>query len=294
MMKTIVIMAMNKQAMFVKFSIAMLLALLWLTQSATSYAQGFSAVVSPPRFEVVTQPGKTIRQVIEITHVSNQRGNYRVYTNDWTMAPDGNAIFSDDLAPNSCRPWVSLERREISIAANGKVRFRFEIAPPADAPLQECRFAIMIEGLEQVIKTEGAISFPVSGRIGVVVYAGIGDVAPKLEISAAGVAAINGVTVPQLRVRNQGTAHGRLGGFVVATDADGKKIDLSPESVPIMSNSTRVVTLIPNVPDNTVVKLAYPITVKGNIEWAEQKTAIDMRFEASPPPAKTVPSTPTK
>ena len=55
--------------------------------------------------------------------MSNQRGSYRVYTNDWTMGPDGNAVFADELAANSCRPWVALERKELALAANGKVRF---------------------------------------------------------------------------------------------------------------------------------------------------------------------------
>lgn len=253
----------------------------------TAAAQGFSAVISPPRFEVKVEPAKTLRQVIEITHVANQRGNYRVYTNDWKMGADGNAIFSDDLAPDSCRPWVSLERRELAIAANGKIRFRFEITPPANTPSQQCRFAIMVEGLEQVIKTEGAISFPVSGRIGVVVYATVGDAAPKLDISAAGAALNNGVMVPQLRVVNTGNAHGRLGGFVVAVDAKGQKIDLSPETLPILPGMTRLISLLPSTAD--ITKLDFPLTVKGDIEWGEKKTVIDMRFDAPPASPADVP-----
>jgi hypothetical protein len=256
--------------------------------STTTIAQGFSAVVSPPRFEVAVQPGKTTRQVIEITHVANQRGNYRVYTNDWTMGPDGNAVFADELAANSCRPWVALERKELALAANGKIRFRFEISPPADAPAKECRFAIMIEGLEQVIKTEGAVSFPVSGRIGVIVYAAVGVARPQLVIEPAGTGLNNNSPVPQLRVRNDGNAHGRLGGFVIATDAQGKQIDLVPEALPILPAQSRMVPLVPNVPGVENVMLQFPLVVKGNIEWGDQKTAIDFRYErpADPPPSK--------
>ncbi len=251
-------------------------------------AQGFSAVISPPRFEVSVQPGKTSRQIIEITHVANQRGNYRVYTNDWVIGPDGNAVFSDELAPNSCRPWVALERKELALAANGKIRFRFEVSPPADAAAAECRFAIMIEGLEQVVKTEGALSFPVSGRIGVIVYAAIGSARPQLSISSAGTGLSNNSAVPQLQVKNDGNATGRLGGFVVATDAQGKQIDLVPEALPILPAQTRVVPLVPNVPGVDNVTLQFPLTVKGNIEWGDQKTAIDLRYEkpATPPPSK--------
>jgi len=263
-----------------------------LLMSKPAAAQGFSAVISPPRFELKVTPGKTIRQVIEITHAANQLGRYRVYTNDWVIGSDGNAIFSDELAANSCRPWVSLERRELMIAANGKMRFRFEITPPQDAASRECRFAVMIEGLEQVIKTEGEVSFPVSGRVGVVVYAAVGGASSTLEISSASAAIINGQALPQLSVRNTGNAHGRLGGFVVATDSEGAKVDMTPETVPILPNTTRLVSLVPNVPENQQVRLKYPLTVKGDIEWGEKKTAIDMRFDAPIALSKVVESLP--
>ena len=264
----------------------MLMAVVVLASTAATIAtpsaraQGFSAVISPPRFELNVQPGKTTRQVIEITHVANRRGEYRVYTNDWTIGADGNAVFTDELAPTSCRPWVALERRELALSANGKIRFRFEISPPANASLAECRFAIMIEGLEQVIKTEGALSFPVSGRVGVIVYAALGDARPALKISHAGVAANDGVIVPRVEVSNTGNAHGRLGGFVIAVDAKGNQFDLVPEAIPILPAQTRMVSLIPNVAVSGDNAIKYPLTVKGSLEWGDKKTDIDMRFEA--------------
>jgi hypothetical protein len=268
-----------------------------LSVPVTLRAQGFSAVISPPRFEVNVQPGKTTRQIIEITHVANQPGKYRVYTNDWTIGADGNAVFSEALAPDSCRPWVALERRELTLAGNAKIRFRFEISPPANTPTAECRFAVMIEGLEQVIKTEGPVSFPVSGRVGVVVYAIVGDARPILEINHAGTGTRDGMVVPQVEVRNTGNAHGRLAGYVSGIDAQARQIDFVPEGLPILPSQTRFIVLIPNVPGNDPVKLAYPLTVKGDLEWGNQKTAIDLRFEApatkSTPPAATLP-TPSK
>ncbi|MEP7156258.1 MAG: hypothetical protein ABI905_10835 [Betaproteobacteria bacterium] len=253
----------------------------------SAFAQGFSAVISPPRFELTVQAGKTSRQIIEITHVASSKGSYRVYTNDWSLGADGNAIFTDELAPNSCRPWVALEKKELALAPNGKIRFRFEIAPPVDAPSTECRFAIMIEGLEQVIKTEGALSFPVSGRIGVVVYATVGDARAKLDITPAGVAMHESAQVPQLQVRNTGNAHGRLGGFLIGVDAKGKKIDFVPEALPILPGQTRMIPLVPNVPGTDSVVLNYPLTIKGSLEWSDQKTPLDVKFDA---PAARVPA----
>lgn len=274
---------------FVLFACALLFAV--FAASNPAYAQGFSAVISPPRFEILLQPGKTSRQVIEITHVSIQSGQYRVYTNDWSLGEDGNAVFTEELAPNSCRPWVALEKRELTLAANGKIRFRFEISAPADAVASECRFGIMIEGLEQVIKTEGSLSFPVSGRVGVIVYATIGEARPKLEITNAGASLHEGNIVPQLQVSNSGNAHGRLGGFVSGVDAAGQKIDFVPEALPILPARSRLIPLVASVPGGGAVKLTYPLTVKGNLEWSDQKTAIDFRFDA--PVSKAVPASPT-
>ena len=231
---------------FELFAAALLCAV--VAASNPAYAQGFSAVISPPRFEILLQPGKTSRQVIEITHVSIQSGKYRVYTNDWSLGEDGNAVFTEELAPNSCRPWVALEKRELSLAANGKIRFRFEISAPADVAASECRFGIMIEGLEQVIKTEGSLSFPVSGRVGVIVYASIGDARPKLEITNAGAGLHDGNIVPQLQVSNSGNAHGRLGGFVSGMDAAGEKVDFVPEALPILPARSRIIPLVVSVP----------------------------------------------
>ena len=67
-------------------------------------------------------------------------------------------------------PWVAIESRQITVAPGGKYRYRFEVSPPADAPAGECRFAIMIEGDEQNVQTPGGPSFPIAGRLGVIVY----------------------------------------------------------------------------------------------------------------------------
>ena len=94
-------------------------------------AQGFAAYISPPRFELQPVPGETLRQVVEIQHVGREKGNYRIYTNDWVFNADNSVTFSDALAADSCRPWVAIERRELAIEPGARYRYRFEITPPA-------------------------------------------------------------------------------------------------------------------------------------------------------------------
>ena len=141
----------------------------------------FAAAVSPPRFELDAEPGKTIRKVIEITHVSPNEGSYRFQTMDWRFSPKGELEFIEDLAPDSCRPWVAIERRTATVAPRGKLRSRFEITPPEGTPAMECRFALMIEDAGEPTRV-GPMGIPMTARIGVIVYARVGGVKPELRI----------------------------------------------------------------------------------------------------------------
>lgn len=246
--------------------------------AGTAAAQGFSALVSPPRFEDSAAPGSTWRNVIEISNVSANPAHFSVHTADWTFKPDAAIEFSDALAPDSCRPWVGVEAADIHMAANGKRRYRFEVRVPADAPSRECRFAVMIEGDPEVVQGGGAV--PISGRIGVIVYLAIGDAAAKLEVIGHGVQTVDGSVVPVLSVRNNGNAHGRLQGFIDGTDASGKTYAFAPSTLPILPGETRDIALVPQ-PDRDnlpVPTLAWPLRLEGRLDWGPQRLDIDETF----------------
>ena len=56
--------------------------------SASVHAQGFAALVSPPRFELAAQPGKTVRSVIEISNRSTAPSRYLMRTADWDRSEE--------------------------------------------------------------------------------------------------------------------------------------------------------------------------------------------------------------
>lgn len=247
-----------------------------LTAAPVVQAQGFAAYISPPRFEVQAAPGQRLREVLEIQHVGQQKGGYRFYTNDWTFGPDNAVTFSNDLAPDSCRPWVAIERKELTLEPGARYRYRFEISPPADTPPRECRFAIMVEGLDPA-RVQGAVSFPVGGRIGVIVYAAIGGAQPQLSLSASRVDTVQGQPTAVLEVRNSGTAHGRLQGYVNGTDADGKTYEMAPADLPILPGETRRVALTPVAEDGKPApKPRFPLKVKGALEWGTNRLPLDL------------------
>src|SRR5215469_897337 len=88
-------------------------ALLCIFHAAVSAAGGFAAVVSPPRFELQSKAGTTVRQVFELTNTDPAPTKFRVHTADFTLAQDYGVAFQETLQPGSCRPWVALERPEV-------------------------------------------------------------------------------------------------------------------------------------------------------------------------------------
>jgi hypothetical protein len=252
---------------------------LGIALSASVRAQGFAALVSPPRFELATKPGKTLRAVIEVSNRSTAPARYLIHTADWALSPDFSVQFHDDLQPGSCRPWVAIERPEVVVPGAGTLRYRFEVSVPANAEAGECRFAVMIEGAEPSIARSKGLDVPVTGRIGVIVYVNIGDGAPEIEVLGPKVATLNGQQVPTLRVHNSGTAHGRVSGFLIGTDAKGIRYDFTPADFPILPNEEREVFLTPSTATEDHPTLTFPVTVKGTLEWGEHKTELNQLFE---------------
>ena len=265
-----------------RFAVFMLLASvsLWALPSL-SLAQGFSALISPPRVETAIKPGQTTRQVLEVSQVGPLPGRFKVYTNDWRINATGGVDFFDDLQTDSCRPWIALERKEMTVAGNAKLRFRFEITPPADAPAVECRFAIMFEGLDSATASSSSgISFPVSGRIGVIVYAGMVGTQALLQIVGQRIGA-DAAKLPTLDVRNTGTAHGRVAGLLVGTDDKGIKLEFTPSTLPVLPGETRAISLSANVEGGAPVSVVnYPVTVKGALELDGKRVPFEYTFKA--------------
>jgi hypothetical protein len=173
---------------------------------------------------------------------------------------------------------VDIERRELAIEPGTRYRFRFEIAPPPGTAPRECRFAIMVEGLDPA-RVQGAVSFPVGGRIGVIVYAAIGGAAPRLEIVGTRVEQLQGQPTAVLDVRNSGNAHGRLGGFVNGRDASGASFELAPADLPILPGETRRVPLGPMAEDGKPApRPAFPLRVQGELEWGQNRVPLDTSF----------------
>jgi hypothetical protein len=253
--------------------------LLAVSHAAMAAAAGFAALVSPPRFELTSRAGMVVRQVFELTNRSAAPAKFHVHTADFALGADYGVAFQAELQPDSCRPWVAIERPEVALPGGGTIRYRFEVQVPKDAPAGECRFAILIEGEEPAVAQSGALRIPVVGRIGIIVYVIVGDGKPQIEVFGPHVITLNGQKVPALRVHNAGNAHARMSGFLSGTDAKGIKYDFNPSDLPILPGEVREVFLTPSTDGNDHPTLTFPVSVQGTLEWGNQRTELNERFE---------------
>lgn len=254
----------------------LLIATLIFSGSAIASDKGFTGGVSPSRFELASKPGDVLRKSIKIYNLGVRPSQFKVRTMDWSYSPEGQISFQDELAADSCREWVALERHKINVVPDPQRprSFRFEIQVPEDAPAQECRFALMMEGTEDTHTAAfegGQVSLPVAGRIAVIVYVGVGKVDPDISVGRISVQQVNRRLLPVLRVRNEGLAHGRLDSDLVAKTADGKRVPLTIATSPILPGQTRYLALSPAAGTN----LSYPLTIKGKVYSDANSTDIE-------------------
>ena len=252
--------------------------------ASAAWATPFEVAVMPSRFELAAKSGVRLGQSLDIHNVGNAATEVSVRTLDWRYSPEGDIAYLDPLQPGSCRPWVTLERKTVKVAARGKATFRFQIDPPADAPRGECRFMLAIEGVEpayQAAIAQGgaSLSLPVSGRIAVAVYVQMNGAEPKLVLSEVGMKDIHGKRSPYVTVSNTGDAHGRLEGSLDATDAAGTTFELAPEGTPIMPGQTRAMPLQPkgDAQGNAPVPV-YPLKASGALEWEKGGFKVNAEF----------------
>jgi P pilus assembly chaperone PapD len=254
---------------------ALLLAALLLAPAAA--AQGFAAMVTPPRFELEAKPGQTQRHVIEIMNADNQPATYHMRTADWTLDDHDVVQLTDALAADSCRPWVAIERREVTVGSGARYRYRFEVTPPANAS-GECRFAIVLTGGADAVNAGQNIKIPINGQIAVIVYVTLDGAKPALEVVGSSVIERDGRKVPVIRVRNDGNAHTRLEGFLKGVDPGGKRVEFTPSGLPILPGQTRDIALDVAAEGETRPTIPYPLVISGTLEWSGKSTPFEARF----------------
>jgi hypothetical protein len=248
-------------------------------------AAPFEMAVAPSRFELSGKSGGRIGQALELQNVGSQPTEVAVRTIDWRFGEDGTVSYHDALLPDSCRPWVLLERPRVRLAPRQRRSFRFQIDVPPDAPRGECRFMLAIEGVEPAyqaaVQGRGlSLALPVTGRIAVAVYVAVGEAAPRLSMLGVGMREGAQGRTPVVTVRNDGDAHGRLGGSLEGVDARGQRHEWLPDSTPVLPGQTRALALTPRGTEEGAppARPSYPVRARGTLDWEEGSFQVEAEF----------------
>ena len=246
----------------------------------------FEVGVAPSRFELAAKGGTRLGQTLTLQNVGAQPSDVAIRTLDWTFSPTGGITYQEDLAPGSCRPWVTLERRRLTLGPRARATYRFQVEVPPDAPRGECRFMIAIESAEPAATRDlgsggASVNLPVSGRIVIAVYVAVNGAQPKLEVSGVATQLLQGRRAPTVTVTNKGDAHGRLDGVLDAVDAKGQKFELVPDSSPVMPGQTRVLAFAArsNGPNQKLEPPVFPVKASGRLDWEDGSFKVEAEFQ---------------
>jgi len=261
-----------------------LLMLVCIAVSPSSFAAGFSAGVSPSKFELTARPGQVLRDTLTIMNPTADGADYQFRSADWRLNETGSVEFVEDtLVDGSCRPWVRLERQTVRINAGAQKNYRFEIHVPEDASPGLCKFAMIIEPSEAYLTALGdsGVTIPIVGRYAVITYVTIGDASAAVEFLGIGTQDLNGQRLPTMTLRNSGNTYDRAFGQLTATNGQGDRIPLIPSSFPILPGRTEELAFLLDVDpeDAAGVTLSYPLTLRGQIEIGREVYRIDQTLQ---------------
>jgi fimbrial chaperone protein len=254
-----------------------------LAPAGGASAGTFDVSISPPRIEQRGKPGKIARNTIKITNFAKEPGRYLIKTAEWDLTKEGRVTFNEGT-PNegSCRTWVRIERRKLTVLAGATKTYRFEVHVPANVDVGECRFALLVSADPETVNPVGleGIRIPVVGRVAVIAYVTIGKARAELKLRGLEMRERQDKVVPVVLLENSGNAHGRPGGDLTAVDASGHKTILAVEPFPILPGETRAVALQPVDKFNQggsapASELKTPLTIRGKIQWDGGSAKID-------------------
>ena len=246
-----------------------------------SRSAGFGAGLSPAKFELRADQGDTLRDTLTIFNPSDLPADYAFKTADWRLNEAKAVEFIEStLKPNSCRPWVKLERQNVRIRSGGQKKYRFEVHVPEDAATGLCTFAIIIEPGKETLATidgDAKIKFPVVGRYAAIVYLTVGDATANIDFRGITKAKVGAMWLPVLSLYNAGNTYDRTYGDITATDPNGKKRLLTASDFPLLPGHTENILLTPERLDDSQppVPLLYPLRLKGRFEIGGKTFKID-------------------
>jgi hypothetical protein len=213
--------------------------LVFLTLAPAAKAETIS--VTPPKFELLGDPGDTLTETIRVTNTSDTPETYQTDIEDFTASGDeGGVSFVDDPnAPQttySLAKWMTAEPSRLTVDAGDEKDVTVTIKIPSNGE-PGSHFASVQIALVPDSANPGAGSATVESKLNTLVLLRVsGDVTESLSLDRfSPTSAFNqkGPIDFVLRTTNKGNVHVAPAGTITITDTFGNKV----ATVPLTENN---------------------------------------------------------
>lgn len=217
-------------------------AIFWLLLALAPLAQAADIGISPPRLELLAQPGETITATATVLTTAASEQQIASELSDWTLDSAGNlAFFPAGSLLHSAAPFLELDASDFILSPGGSREVRLAITVPAEAEgtLHGMVFFTVVPPPTEL--PGGGVGVMITTRVGLTVYvtvAGTEQNSSELldfyQLDERTLAAV---------VVNTGNTVMRLGGTIELRDEAGQVVHiLEVPDVPVLRESEREIT----------------------------------------------------
>ena len=209
-----------------------LIVLSWVSCASVDFAQGSEGggvTVSPVTFELTTNPGDTISNIIKVSNPTDSVLSVKMEAEDFkAVGEEGRVITTSEESEDttySLRKWIKMVPEEFTLEPNEQKLVDFLIEVPENAE-PGGKYGSILAGVSGSLSSGGS-GAAVSTKTGALVLLMVsGDLNEELRVNNfLAPSFLEYGPVPfEIKFKNTGTVHVRPRGFVVVTDLFGKKV----------------------------------------------------------------------
>jgi len=273
---------MGASAAFVALSIALAFSSFVRPQIARADSIG----LTPPKFELLGNPGDTVNEKIKVENRDNSDTTYQIDVEDFKAADDDGSVslVDDPNAPAtnfSLAQWVTVEPKRVTVPAGQEKVIDVTIKIPKDAE-PGGHYASVLVHVAGISTAEGSAS--VESRVGTLVLLRVsGAITEKLNVDIFKTNESyyqQGPVEFELRTTNTGNVHVAPAGTIVITNMFGKKIQEIPlTTANVLPGSSRIVR---TTLDNKGLLGRYTATLVANYGQSKQNITATTSFIVFP------------
>ncbi len=208
-----------------------------------SFAYAADIGISPPRLELVVEPGETITEAITLLSDAIEEQQMQVIVEDFTLDPKGDlSTLPPGSLEHSASNWLQPELTDFVVAGGEGQEFRISVTVPNDASLSGTYHGMVFFTVVPPLSETSGIGVVTTARIGLAVYVTVAST----EQSGSEMVDFFQEEDSSLTfaIANTGNTVMRLAGRIeLRNEAGEAKYVLEVPDVPVMRESEREVTM---------------------------------------------------